>query len=128
VAKALEPFVTDSGTASGLALTVPHVEAIVDKLGTQAGAVFTARKSLNSCLEGTPSNDCVKGAIETLALKAFRRPASAAEVDGYLSYYSAEKAIDGADVAFRQLTQAILLSPNTLFRFELGAKADSGKV
>ncbi|MDX2019742.1 MAG: DUF1592 domain-containing protein [Deltaproteobacteria bacterium] len=128
VAKALEPFVTDRGTASGLALTVPHVEALVDKLGTQASAVFTARKSINACLEGAPSNDCVKQAIERLALKAFRRPPTSEEVDSYVSYYSAEKAIDGADVAFRQLTQAILLSPNTLFRFELGAKADGGKV
>lgn len=128
VATALEKFVTDGGGASGLQLTVPHVEALVGKLEATAGATFAGRKAIAGCLEGTPSDECLKGSIEKLALKAFRRPPSPTEVDAYLSFYNAEKAVDGAEVAFRQMMQAILLSPHTLFRFELGAKRANGDV
>ncbi|MCG5054271.1 MAG: DUF1592 domain-containing protein [Myxococcales bacterium] len=121
VASALAPFAPATRSASGLDLTVPHVNALLTSLGGVSAQLVANKRDVSDCLDATsPNEDCVRGAIERLVRKAFRRPARPAETEAYLGFYRAEKGLDGHAVALEQVANAILLSHNTLFRSEFG--------
>ncbi|MBI4902457.1 MAG: DUF1592 domain-containing protein [Acidobacteria bacterium] len=68
---------------------------------------------------GKYDDACMKQIVETFARRAFRRPVTAQEVSKYYGY--AKAAIDEGEVpekALRFALQAILISPQFLFRIE----------
>ena len=62
---------------------------------------------------------CSRTIVSSFAQKAFRRPVSAKEVDSYVQYVAlARKHGDSFDEGIATALQAILVSPNFLFRLE----------
>ncbi|WP_437707148.1 DUF1592 domain-containing protein [Sorangium sp. So ce448] len=96
-------------------------------------AVFADRARRDQFIGCTPSgaeNDaCVRGFIEALGLRAWRRPLEAAEVDRLAAVAAnaatqLESAVEGA----RWATVALFTSPNFLYRPELGAPSADGSL
>ncbi|WP_437520026.1 DUF1592 domain-containing protein [Sorangium sp. So ce726] len=96
-------------------------------------AVFadTARRDqFIGCTPSGAENDaCVRGFIEALGLRAWRRPLEAAEVDRLAAVAAKaatelESAVEGA----RWATVALFASPNFLYRPELGAPSADGSL
>ena len=61
---------------------------------------------------------CARRIVEGLGTRAFRRPASQAEIDGLMGLYEQGRAEGGFDVGVRTALQGILASPDFVFRFE----------
>ena len=88
-----------------------------------SGEAPESRKRLFVCSERTPA--CARRIIETITTRAYRRPATQREIDD-LAKLSAlvQKNGDSFEEAIRVVLQAVLISPNFLFRIE----QDSGRV
>lgn len=67
---------------------------------------------------------CADSFIESMAMRAFRRPANPSEVAQYRSLYDAGAADGDALAGFRAVVQGLLNSPLFLYRTEVGASAD----
>lgn len=70
------------------------------------------------------SESCLGEIAELLATRAFRRAPSAEELTRLNEFALAELAASSFDAAAHDLIQAILLSPQTLYRVEFGSPAD----
>jgi hypothetical protein len=93
--------------------------------------------------EGAAPRECARSIVERLAREAYRRPVTEAEVDELVAFYDEGARRDGVDVddagrdgstaddferGVRTALQAILASPDFIFRFEEppeGAAADA---
>ncbi|MFT7578604.1 MAG: hypothetical protein ACI9MR_000262 [Myxococcota bacterium] len=68
---------------------------------------------------------CARDTLATLATRAYRRPVEAAEVDGLMALFKAARADDISFVeSLRLPVQALLMSPQFLFRAEFQADPD----
>ena len=68
---------------------------------------------------GEYSEDCAREVITNLARRAYRRPVTAADIDPLLGLVrQAQAAGDSFEEGIRLALQAVLLSPNFLFRIE----------
>jgi hypothetical protein len=76
--------------------------------------VFTCRPA-----SSPQERSCAESIIKNLASKAYRRPATAEETADLLALYDATAADEGFEVGVRTTLQAILASPQFIFRFEL---------
>ena len=82
-------------------------------------AVFTCRPTLPE--EEIP---CAREIISRLATRAYRRPATDADVEGLLAFHRRGAASGGFEKGIRTALQAILASPHFIFRLE-GRPADA---
>jgi hypothetical protein len=77
---------------------------------------------------GTADRTCVRGAVERIGLRAYKRPLESDELDDVMSVYDDALALvaddDGETAALTALT-AILAAPSTLYRTELRGAADA---
>lgn len=78
------------------------------------------------CDLATGGDACATAFIRTMALRAFRRPPSDAEVAAYLGLFDEVRAEDGASEAAIWTLAAMLQSPSFLYRSELGVRASDG--
>ena len=76
-------------------------------------AIFTCRPTTSS--EARP---CAKEIVTGLATKAFRRPVSDADVESLLQFFDDQAPVEGFDMGIRVALQAILASPDFVFRVE----------
>ena len=76
-------------------------------------AIFTCRPTTQS--EARP---CAKEIVTGLATKAFRRPVAGADVESLLQFFDEEAPVEGFDMGIRVALQAILASPDFVFRVE----------
>jgi hypothetical protein len=96
-----------------------------------ADAIFsdaTKRSQFIGCTPTGQSNDtCLRGYIQKLGLRAWRRPLASAELDvfGNLAA-SASTTLGSAVEGARWATVALFESPNFIYRPELGASAANG--
>jgi hypothetical protein len=67
------------------------------------------------------TGNCLRDFLTTAGARAWRRPLTPAEVAKYTGLFNTLAPANGADVAFKGVVQALVLSPNFLFRTELGA-------
>jgi len=87
-------------------------------------------KRVYSCghLNGGHNGNCARKILGDLAHRAFRRPVTSNEVDKLVSLVSmAQKQGDSFEEGLCQSIQAILVSPNFLFRIERDSSSDTGK-
>ncbi|MBS1877611.1 MAG: DUF1592 domain-containing protein [Acidobacteria bacterium] len=78
--------------------------------------------------EGAHQAECARRDIADLARRAFRRPVTAAEVEPYVKFFEMARADgDSFEHAMRVPLEAILVSPEFLFRIERDAKPDDPK-
>ena len=76
-------------------------------------AIFVCRPT--SLAETRP---CAEQIVSTLATKAFRRPLEARELQDLMGFYDQRAAEAGFDTGIRTAVQAILASPDFVFRLE----------
>jgi hypothetical protein len=70
---------------------------------------------------GTPGNDsdqCARQIVESLATRAYRRPATAQEVQRLMALVNEVRKRDSFEEAIRTAVQAVLMSPHFLLRIE----------
>ncbi len=90
-------------------------------LAVNINTVFAFGTGCSLTMSGTTETTCVNGIISNMGKKLFRRPLTTSESNGYSAFYQTAKG-NGAspEVANRYLVQAMLMSPNFLYRTELG--------
>jgi hypothetical protein len=88
----------------------------------------TKRSQFIGCTPSGQSNDtCVRGYIQKLGLRAWRRPLETAELDRFVALAaSASTTLGSATEGARWTTVALFSSPNFLYRPELGAAGANG--
>lgn len=96
-------------------------------------AVFsdtTKRSTFLGCTPtGQSSDTCLRGFVQKLGLRAWRRPLASAEVDQLATVAaSASTTLGSAVEGARWATVALFESPNFLYRPELGAPAAGGSM
>jgi hypothetical protein len=72
-------------------------------------------------LAGLGTGTCLADFLNGVGTRAWRRPLTPAEVTKYTTLYGTIAAANTPDVAFKGVVQALMLSPNFLFRTELGS-------
>jgi hypothetical protein len=112
--------------ASSVATPERGVEQYHTAIESAVTAVFAdaqRRDAFIGCTPGTAANDtCVRGFLQSMGLRAWRRPLEAAEVDRLATLAaSASTALGTAVEGVRWATVALFTSPNFLYRPELGA-------
>jgi hypothetical protein len=114
------PFDTDG---DGALVTSAHIDAYLD--ASQKLAAFAAGdpSALLACDWAGTRGDCGRALVSQLGHRAFRRPLEAEELDRYTALVTGgADAKDGVQTALA----ALLMSPNFLYRSELGARGDHG--
>lgn len=96
-----------------------------DKIGAQLSAALPTEHACVTTAGASP--DCVQGFIKDYAGKLFRRPVTQDEITRYQTAYSTWAADWGPKDAAWSLLQAWTMSPNHVFRTELGDRS-MGKV
>ena len=100
------------------------IESAVDAVFADA----TKRAQFIGCTPTGQSNDtCVRGFIQKLGLRAWRRPLQTAELDRFVALAaSAATTMGSATEGARWATVALFTSPSFLYRPEIGAASSTG--
>ena len=79
-----------------------------------------SRRRIFTCRPGTPGDEasCATSILSTLARRAYRRPATAADVQTLLSFFKRGRAEGSFDDGIRAALERLLVSPDFLFRIE----------
>jgi hypothetical protein len=101
----------------------PHVgQVIIEGPFEAKGAADTAsRKKIFVCTPKTPREEssCARTVVSTLARHAYRRPVTAADVNGLLEFYKAGREEGGSfDNGIESALQRILADPEFIYRGE----------
>lgn len=113
-----------AGAGSGGAgiTTVPHIRDLIVQGPYRATGVSTtaSRRRIFSCRPTSTAEErpCARQIVSHLAMSAYRRPVTAAEIDGILKFYDRGAAKGGFEDGVRNALEAILASPHFIFRFE----------
>ncbi|HYL36033.1 MAG TPA: DUF1592 domain-containing protein [Bryobacteraceae bacterium] len=101
----------------------PGVESVtIEGPLAAAGAGDTAsRRKIFVCQPEKAERErgCAKTILTTLAHRAYRRPATAADVETLLGFYDLGRADGGFEAGIEMALQRVLVSPDFLFRIEL---------
>jgi mono/diheme cytochrome c family protein len=103
------------------AVNEPHIDAYIAAAELLAEQVVT--NNMSSVLSCVPSGDgsaCATQFITEAGYKIWRRPLSATEIIQYEQFFAAELTDGVFDEGVRLALQAFLVSPNFLYRSELG--------
>ncbi len=87
-------------------------------------AVAEKRSELLPCDPGSDPLACGRTFIETFGLRAYRRPLVPAEVDRLAAFFSSSSTL--FDVGLHDVLWAMLVSPNFLYRSEVGTPGSDG--
>ena len=102
--------------------TLPHLRELVVSGPTNVTGVSDnpGRRGIFVCRPTSPAEEepCARRIIENLATRAYRRPASADEVDGLLMFYQRGAHAEGFEGGVRMALEALLASPRFVFRPE----------
>jgi hypothetical protein len=119
-----DAFVPDEqllGFAAGLSVSSVLVEqyrTAAEQLGANAAADV---EGLLGCAPQAAENDpCAEGFIESFARRAYRRPLETEERDGLRLLYGTAAVSYGSQKAVELVIQAVLQSPQFLYRIETG--------
>jgi hypothetical protein len=107
------------------------VEQYQTAIETAVNTVFadaTKRSQFLGCTPtGTMNDTCLRGLLQTLGLRAWRRPLEPVELDRLMAIsVKASTDLGGAVEGARWATVALFISPNFLYRPELGAATTAG--
>jgi len=85
-----------------------------------AGVVARSGDFIKCPLAALGSGTCLRDFLTSVGTRAWRRPLTDAEINKYTALYATIAQTNAPDVAFKGVVQALILSPNFLFRTELG--------
>lgn len=109
-----------AGTVPGMT-TLPHLHELSITGPTVASGVSDtpSRHKIFSCRPaGDDEIPCAKQIIGALARQAYRRPVTANDFEGLLGFYQRGRNSGDFDSGIRTAIQAIIASPEFVFRFE----------
>jgi hypothetical protein len=108
--------------STGDMVTLPLAQAYFDAsdpVSTQAAA---AAMTSFPCLGTTPlSASCTQMVASGLGAKLFRRALTSAETTTFSGYFASEAKLDPTATALGSMIKAMLMSPNFVYRTELGS-------
>jgi hypothetical protein len=85
-----------------------------------ASVVSRSSEFIKCPLSDLGAGTCLKDFLGSVGTRAWRRPLTPAEVTKYTGLFTTLAQGNPAEVAFKGVVQALVLSPNFLFRTELG--------
>lgn len=102
--------------------TLPHLldVSITGPLHVSGISETPSRRRIFICRPARGASDlpCARKIISTVARRAFRRPVTDADLGPLLEFYRQEKSDGGFEAGIRVAIQAIIASPEFVFRFE----------
>jgi len=111
-------FSTDS---TGNKITFQLATAYLDTSDQVAAQAASKAIAASPCLGTAPiAVSCGQTFVADYGKRLFRRPLTAVEVTSYANYLSSESMLDPAATAVTTILKAMLMSPNYVFRTELG--------
>ena len=121
-----------SGMASGLLVQrLPALSAVtISGPYSSAGPGDTpSRRRLFVCRPAGAADEasCARKILSTLARRAYRRPATDADLDLLLAFYEAGRTAGGFDAGIRSALERVLVSPQFLFRIERPVTTATGE-
>ncbi|MEO6213168.1 MAG: DUF1592 domain-containing protein [Vicinamibacterales bacterium] len=119
----VEQTLADTQIGSSIAVTtLPHLRefAVVGPSRVTGVSDTPSRRKVFTCRPLSKGEElaCATRVVSTLATKAYRRPVSAADLDGLMKFYLNERETSGFEGAIRTALQALLASPHFIFRLE----------
>src|SRR5258708_687884 len=119
----VEQTLADTQIGSALAVTtLPRLRelAVVGPQRVTGVSDTPSRRKVFSCRPLAPEEEiaCASRIISSLARKAYRRPATPADVNGLMKFYLTERETGGFEISIRTAIQAMLASPHFIFRLE----------
>ena len=119
----VEQTLADTQIGSSIAVTtLPHLRefAVVGPQRVTGVSDTPSRRRVFSCrpLSAAEELGCATRILTTLATTAYRRPASAVDVTGLMTFYKNERETGGFESGIRTALQALLASPHFVFRVE----------
>ena len=120
----VEQTLADTQIGSGISgvSTLPHLRefAIVGPSRVTGVSDTPSRRRVFVCrpLSADEEVECATKIIATLGTRAYRRPLTADDLNGLLSFYKTERAKNGFEAGIRTSVQALLASPHFIFRLE----------
>jgi hypothetical protein len=111
------------GASGGYGVTTPaHMKDLVigGPYDIQGVSETPSRERILSCrpADGSEERPCASEIIERLGPDAFRRPLTDEDREALLSFYDLGYAEGGFEVGIRTVVEALLASPDFIFRFE----------
>src|SRR5215831_2932924 len=107
---------------TGMVTVYPHLrEFEISGPFTVAGVSdFESRTRVFTCRPTSASEElpCATKIVKDLAARAYRRPATAEDLEGLMTFYDRGRKDGDFESGIRMATQAILTSPRFIFRFE----------
>jgi len=101
--------------------------SILDTATSVATAVTgNALSSLLPCSSSSGDHACAETFLNKYGQKLFRRPVSSSEHDKYLAFFDASKTKSDFKTALKYMLIAMIQSPNTLYRSEIGTDMGNG--
>ena len=119
----VEQTILDTSIAVTPEMTgLPHLYAL-DVTGPYKASGISESKSRQRIFNCRPESEseeirCATQIVTTLASQAFRRPTSAEDLEGLMTYYEYGRKKGNFDEGIRTAIQAILAKPEFIFRFE----------
>jgi len=112
---------TQIGVGYGVT-TLPHLRnfGVVGPTEVSGVSDNPTRRKIFACRPTTPAEEpaCARRIIQRLTTEAYRRPATAADIEELMPFYKQGAAAGGFEGGIRTATQAMLASLHFLFRVE----------
>lgn len=100
--------------------------ALFDLAGDAAGKWIARLSGEDACVAtSAPSAECVDRFVASVGRRAFRRPLDVEEVARYAALFAGARGEQGTRGAAELVVHAMLMSPDFLYRTELGSAADT---
>jgi cytochrome c551/c552 len=110
-----------AGTVPGMT-TLPHLHelSITGPTNVSGLSDTPSRRKIFTCRPAAGADEipCAKKIISALARQAFRKPPTDGDLEGLLNFYQAGRNNGNFESGIRTALQAILASPQFVFRFE----------
>jgi len=118
---------------TGMVTVMPHLREleVAGPFNVAGVSDFDSRRRVFSCRPTAPAEEmpCATRIVRDLASRAYRRPSTAEDLEGLMSFYDRGRKCGDFEAGIRLATQAILTSPKFVFRFEeVPATAKPGQV
>ena len=118
-----EITLADTEVAAGDGITtLPHLEFLEVRGPFNSTGVSStpSRRKIFTCRPTAPGEEtpCARKIISRLASQAYRRPVTPEDLEGLMNFYREGKETEDFEAGTRDALQAILTSPNFVFRFE----------
>lgn len=116
-------FDNDQGSTVGTQLAGSILDAALSVATAVTGSALT---NLLPCSTGAADHACAETFLKKYGQRLFRRPLTTPEHDKYLSFFDTSKGKSDFKTALKWMTVALIQSPNTLYRSEIGSDMGNG--